>query len=130
MALETFTAYLANDKTHVVVRDTDPDLNVNFTAVLDGDFMSKSKYELLQLGLAWFTGKYVQEYANQKTVEAVAEVKDKIAQIDDAIDRSNKQYDRVEELLKVTTGTVNELIMSLMSEKEEADTDEPETEVN
>lgn len=130
MALETFTAYLANDKTHVVVRDTDPDLNVNFTAVLDGDFMSKSKTELLQLGLAWFTGKYVQEYANQKTVEAVVEVKDKIAQIDDAIDRSNKQYDRVEELLKVTTATVNELIMSLMSEEEEADTDEPETEVN
>lgn len=130
MALETFTAYLANDKTHVVVRDTDPDLNVNFTAVLDGDFMSKSKSELLQLGLAWFTGKYVQEYANQKTVEAVVEVKDKIAQIDDAIDRSNKQYDRVEELLKVTTGTVNELIMSLMSKEEEADTDEPETEVN
>lgn len=130
MALETFTAYLANDKTHVVVRDTDPDLNVNFTAVLDGDFMSKSKAELLQLGLAWFTGKYVQEYANQKTVEAVVEVKDKIAQIDDAIDRSNKQYDRVEELLKVTTATVNELIMSLMSEEKEADTDEPETEVN
>lgn len=129
MALETFTAYLANDKTHVVVRDTDPDLNVNFTAVLDGDFMSKSKAELLQLGLAWFTGKYVQEYANQKTVEAVVEVKDKIAQIDDAIDRSNKQYDRVEELLKVTTGTVNELIMSLMTEGE-ADADEPETEIN
>ncbi|MCI5871164.1 DUF1366 domain-containing protein [Streptococcus sp.] len=130
MTLEVFTPYLTDGKTHVVVRDTDPDLNVNFTAVLDGDFMSKSRAELLQLGLAWFTGKYVQEYANQKTVEAVANVKGKIAEIDDAIDRSNKQYDRVEELLKVTTATVNELIMSLMSEEEEADTDEPETEVN
>lgn len=130
MTLETFTAYLANDKTHVVVRDTDPDLNVNFTAVLDGDFMNKSKAELLQLGLAWFTGKYVQEYANQKTFESVAEVKDKIAEMDDAIERSNQQYERVEELLKFTTATVNELIMSLMSEEEEAVTDEPETEVN
>ncbi|CAM2758715.1 Protein of uncharacterised function (DUF1366) [Streptococcus acidominimus] len=130
MTLEVFTPYLTDGKTHVVVRDTDPDLNVNFTAVLDGDFMNKSKAELLQLGLSWFTGKYVQEYANQKTVEAVAEVKDKIAQIDDAIERSDKQYERVEELLKVTTGTVNELITSLMTEEEEAVTDEPETEIN
>ncbi|ESV55177.1 hypothetical protein SAG0136_08155 [Streptococcus agalactiae LMG 14747] len=87
MALETFTAYLANDKTHVVVRDTDPDLNVNFTAVLDGDFMSKSKSELLQLGLAWFTGKYVQEYSNQKTVEEVATIKDAVKKTEDIVAR-------------------------------------------
>ena len=56
----------------------------------------------------------------------------KIAELDNALERDNKQYDRVEELVKATTGTVNELIMSLMPEddEEEATEDEPETETN
>ena len=53
----------------------------------------------------------------------------KIAELDNALERANKQYDRVEELVKATTGTVNELIMSLMpDDEEEAKEDEPETE--
>lgn len=54
----------------------------------------------------------------------------KIAELDNALERANKQYDRVEELVKATTGTVNELIMSLMpdDEEEEATEDEPEEE--
>ena len=56
----------------------------------------------------------------------------KIAELDNALERDNKQYDRVEELVKATTGTVNELIMSLMpdDDEEEATEDEPETETN
>lgn len=120
MTLEVFTPYLTDGKTHVVVRDTDPDLNVNFTAVLDGDYMSKSKSELLQLGLSWFTGKYVQEYANQKTVEEVANVKDKIAEINASLERSDEQYERVEKMLKITTEMVNHFFMSMDTADEEA----------
>lgn len=110
--------------TQVILSNSD---GANVPVFLLAEDIDLSNSELLEKALEVI---YEENFPNRAENEKFNLIGQKIAEIDDAIDRSNKQYDRVEELLKVTTGTVNELIMSLMSEEEEADTDEPETEIN
>ena len=110
--------------TQVILSNSD---GANVPVFLLAKDIDLSNSELLEKALEVI---YEENFPNRAENEKFNLIGQKIAEIDDAIDRSNKQYDRVEELLKVTTGTVNELIMSLMSEEEEADTDEPETEIN
>ncbi|MGV3011831.1 DUF1366 domain-containing protein [Streptococcus thoraltensis] len=110
--------------TQVILSNSD---GANVPVFLLAKDIDLSNSELLEKALEVI---YEENFPNRAENEKFNLIGKKIAEIDDAIDRSNKQYERVEELLKVTTGTVNELIMSLMSEKEEADTDEPETEIN
>lgn len=110
--------------TQVILSNSD---GANVPVFLLAEDIDLSNSELLEKALEVI---YEENFPNRAENEKFNLIGQKIAEIDDAIDRSNKQYERVEELLKVTTGTVNELIMSLMSEEEEADTDEPETEIN
>lgn len=110
--------------TQVILSNSD---GANVPVFLLAKDIDLSNSELLEKALEVI---YEENFPNRAENEKFNLIGQKIAEIDDAIGRSDKQYDRVEELLKVTTGTVNELIMSLMSEEEEADTDEPETEIN
>ena len=110
--------------TQVILSNSD---GANVPVFLLAEDIDLSNSELLEKSLEVI---YEENFPNRAENEKFNLIGQKIAEIDNAIDRSNKQYERVEELLKVTTGTVNELIMSLMSEEEEADTDEPETEIN
>ncbi|MGV3027868.1 DUF1366 domain-containing protein [Streptococcus hyovaginalis] len=110
--------------TQVILSNSD---GANVPVFLLAEDIDLSNSELLEKALEVI---YEENFPNRAENEKFNLIGQKIAEIDDAIARSDKQYERVEELLKVTTGTVNELIMSLMSEEEEADTDEPETEVN
>ncbi|MGV3054849.1 DUF1366 domain-containing protein [Streptococcus hyovaginalis] len=110
--------------TQVILSNSD---GANVPVFLLAKDIDLSNSELLEKALEVI---YEENFPNRAENEKFNLIGQKIAEIDDAIARSDKQYERVEELLKVTTGTVNELIMSLMSEEEEADTNEPETEIN
>ena len=109
--------------TQVILSNSD---GANVPVFLLAEDIDLSNSELLEKALEVI---YEENFPNRAENEKFNLIGQKIAEIDDAIDRSNKQYERVEELLKVTTGTVNELIMSLMTE-EEATEGEPETEIN
>ncbi|MFU2180698.1 DUF1366 domain-containing protein [Streptococcus pluranimalium] len=110
--------------TQVILSNSD---GANVPVFLLAKDIDLSNSELLEKALEVI---YEENFPNRAENEKFNLIGQKIAEIDNAIERSDKQYERVEELLKVTTTTVNELIMSLMSEEEEAVTDEPETEVN
>lgn len=110
--------------TQVILSNSD---GANVPVFLLAKDIDLSNSELLEKALEVI---YEENFPNRAENEKFNLIGQKIAEIDDAIGRSDKQYERVEELLKVTTGTVNELIMSLMTGEEEAVTDEPETEVN
>lgn len=110
--------------TQVILSNSD---GANVPVFLLAKDIDLSNSELLKKALEVI---YEENFPNRAENEKFNLIGQKIAEIDDAIGRSDKQYERVEELLKVTTATVNELIMSLMTEEEEAVTDEPETEIN
>ena len=135
MAL-TAKSYVRDGKTHISIRETDPDINIFIDPVIDGEFDTLTNTEAVAKGLEWFVSKYIPEYATQLTNRKVEELNEVIKQSQSTIDelesslkRSDEQYERVENLLKLTTATVNNLVMSLMpDEEEEATEDEPETE--
>ncbi|MXQ48167.1 hypothetical protein GRB29_01885 [Streptococcus pneumoniae] len=135
MAL-TANSYVRNGKTHISIRETDPDINIFIDPVIDGEFDNLTNTEAVAKGLEWFASKYIPEYATQLTNRKVEELNEVIKQsqltideLESSLKRSDEQYERVENLLKLTTATVNNLVMSLMpDEEEEATEDEPETE--
>lgn len=137
MAL-TAKSYVRDGKTHISIRETDPDINIFIDPVIDGEFDTLTNTEAVAKGLEWFVSKYIPEYATQLNNRKVEELNEVIKQSQTTIDelessmkRSDEQYERVENLLKLTTATVNNLVMSLMpDDEEEATEDEPETEVN
>lgn len=136
MAL-TAKSYVRDGKTHISIRETDPDINIFIDPVIDGEFDTLTDTEAVAKGLEWFTSKYIPEYATQLTNRKVDELNEIIKQsqttiveLESSLKRSDEQYERVENLLKLTTATVNNLVMSLMpdDEEEEATEDEPEEE--
>lgn len=135
MAL-TANSYVRDGKTHISIRETDPDINIFIDPVIDGEFDNLTNTEAVAKGLEWFASKYIPEYATQLTNRKVEELNEVIKQSQTTIDelesslkRSDEQYERVENLLKLTTATVNNMVMSLMpDEEEEATEDEPKEE--
>lgn len=109
--------------TKVILSNSD---GANVPVFLSAEDIDLSNSELLERALEVI---YEKNFPNRAENEKFNLIGQKIAELDNALERANKQYDRVEELLKATTGTVNELIMSLMpDDEEEATEDEPETE--
>lgn len=106
-----------------------------YTEKVVGNHMDKTETELVELARE---AHFKSEYADRAMAESVQKIDEleqsikqnktlnaelrvqldfagkKIAQIDESLERSNEQYTRFEEMMKMTTAMVNELIESVM----------------
>lgn len=113
-----------------------------FTERIAGNHTDKSDSELVTLALEGF---FKTEFADKAMAESVQKIDEleqsikqnktlntellqqldfagaKIAQIDETLERSNTQYTRVEEMMKMTTAMVNELIASVIGTEEDVE---------
>ncbi|MGV3079057.1 DUF1366 domain-containing protein [Streptococcus sp. 32226D021BW] len=111
-----------------------------YTEKVVGNHMDKPESELVELARE---AHFKSEYADRAMAESVQKIDEleqsikqnktlnaelrvqldfagtKIAQIDESLERSNKQYTRVEEMMKMTTAMVNELIESVMGAEDD-----------
>ncbi|MFH6616102.1 hypothetical protein QE521_07090 [Streptococcus suis] len=110
-----------------------------YTEKVVGNHMDKPESELVELARE---AHFKSEYADRAMAESVQKIDEleqsikqnktlnaelreqldfagtKIAQIDESLERSNEQYTRFEEMMKMTTAMVNELIESVMGAEE------------
>ena len=84
--------------------------------VLPGDKTALSNQELFVLAMEQH---YQENFPNRAENEKFNLLGEKIAEIDAATARSKEQYANVEEMTKMTTAMVNELIASLMGGDED-----------
>ncbi|HFI0175518.1 TPA: hypothetical protein ACGOWO_002320 [Streptococcus suis] len=113
-----------------------------YTEKVVGNHMDKPESELVELARE---AHFKSEYADRAMAESVRKIDElevsikqnkalntelreqldfagtKIAQIDESLERSNTQYTRVEEMMKMTTAMVNELITSVMGTEEDVE---------
>ncbi|HEM6373107.1 TPA: hypothetical protein U2D20_002384, partial [Streptococcus suis] len=107
-----------------------------------GNHMDKPESELVELARE---AHFKSEYADRAMAESVQKIDEleqsikqnkmlnaelreqldfagtKIAQIDESLERSNEQYTRFEEMMKMTTAMVNELVASVMGTEEDVE---------
>ncbi|MCR4256925.1 hypothetical protein VMHJH2_00160 [Streptococcus uberis] len=97
-----------SNQTEIVVRETDPQVSLSFTAVVKGTVETAN---LKSKAIEWLVNKYVQTYDNQVTAQKVDEVKQSVdviketAQkaIDDvkqAVEETNKATEILKTLIK------------------------------
>lgn len=79
--------------------------------LLLGDKTALSNQELFELALEKH---YEENFPQRAENDKFGIIEGKIAEIDQATERSKEQYAKVEEMMKMTTAMVNELIVSLM----------------
>ena len=84
--------------------------------VLPGDKTELSNQELFELAMEEH---YQENFPNRAENEKFNTFDKKIAEIDAATARSKEQYEKVEEMIKITTAMVNELISTLQGEEDE-----------
>lgn len=89
--------------------------NSHVPILLPGDQTALGNQELFELALE----KHYQENFPQRAEnDKFGIIEGKIAEIDAATARSKEQYAKVEEMMKMTTAMVNELIVSLMDSED------------
>ena len=84
--------------------------------VLSGDKTDLSNQELFELAMEEH---YQENFPQRAENERFNILGEKIAEIDAATARSKEQYEKVEEMIKITTAMVNELISTLQGEEDE-----------
>ena len=84
--------------------------------LLGGDQTALSNQELFELAMEEH---YQENFPNRAENEKFNTFDKKIAEIDAATTRSKEQYEKVEEMIKITTAMVNELISTLQGEEDE-----------
>ncbi|HFR3774548.1 TPA: DUF1366 domain-containing protein [Streptococcus suis] len=113
-----------------------------YTEKVVGNHMDKTEAELVELARE---AHFKSEYADRAMAESVQKIDEleqsikqnktlnaelreqldfagtKIAQIDESLERSNEQYTRFEEMMKMTTAMVNELVASVMGTEEDVE---------
>ncbi|HFI0326210.1 TPA: hypothetical protein ACGO3U_001028 [Streptococcus suis] len=113
-----------------------------YTEKVVGNHMDKPESELVELARE---AHFKSEYADRAMAESVQKIDEleqsikqnktlnaelreqldfagtKIAQIDESLERSNEQYTRFEEMMKMTTAMVNELVASVMGTEEDVE---------
>lgn len=85
--------------------------NSHVPILLLGDKTALSNQELFELALEKH---YEENFPQRAENDKFGIIEGKIAEIDQATERSKEQYAKVEEMMKMTTAMVNELIASLM----------------
>lgn len=84
--------------------------------LLEGNLMELSNQELFERALEVI---YQENFPMRAENEKFNTFDKKIAEIDAATARSKEQYEKVEEMIKITTAMVNELISTLQGEEDE-----------
>lgn len=90
--------------------------NSHVPILLLGDKTALSNQELFELALEKH---YEENFPQRAENDKFGIIEGKIAEIDQATERSKEQYAKVEEMMKMTTAMVNELIVSLMDGEED-----------
>ncbi|OPX53788.1 DUF1366 domain-containing protein, partial [Oceanospirillum multiglobuliferum] len=90
--------------------------NSHVPILLLGDKTTLSNQELFDLAMEKFYQENFPQRAENEKFNLMAE---KIAQADEATDRMNKQYIKMEQFMKMMSQTINEAIMSIAAGKED-----------
>lgn len=91
----------------------------SYPVILPADQIELSNAELEVLALEVV---YQENFPLRAETEKFNTMGQKIAQIDNAIERSDKQYQKMEQFMKTVSQTVNETLMSITSGKENVET--------
>ena len=102
----TARAVYQNNQTIINVKENDVSKNVFFDVTVDGDRTTESEKTLVALAIEAFAQQYIQEYATQLTNA-------KIAEMNQTIEASKAQQAKMEEMMKLTSGMLNEIIESM-----------------
>lgn len=90
--------------------------NSHVPILLPGDQTALGNQELFELALEKHYQENFPQRAENEKFNLMAE---KIAQADEATDRMNKQYIKMEQFMKMMSQTINEAIMSIAAGKED-----------
>lgn len=104
-------------RTRVVLKNED---GAYYPVFFDADAINKPDSELLQMA---FDVNYQKNSSGRAEDERFNLMGTKVAEIDDAIEASKAQQAKMEEMMKLTSATLNEIIAGLSEEV----TDEPTT---
>lgn len=105
MTLTTRAVY-QNNQTIINVKENDVSKNVFFDVTVDGDKTKESEATLVALAIEAFAQRYIPQYATQLTNA-------KITELNQTIETSKAQQAKIEEMMKLTSGTLNEIIASM-----------------
>jgi hypothetical protein len=83
--------------------------------LLLGDKTALSNQELFDMAMEKH---YEENFPQRAENHKFGIIEGKIAEIDQATSRSKEQYDKVEQMMQLTTSMVNELIVSLMDSED------------
>ena len=83
--------------------------------LLLGDKTALSNQELFDMAMEKH---YEENFPQRAENHKFSIIEGKIAEIDQATSRSKEQYDKVEQMMQLTTSMVNELIVSLMDSED------------
>lgn len=103
-------------RTRVVLTNDD---GAYYPIFFDPEAIEKSDAELYQMALDVVYQKNAYQRAEDERFNLMGT---KIAQLDEAKDRADKQYQKMEQFMKTVSQTVNEAIMSLAVGKENVET--------
>lgn len=102
----TARAIYQNNETIINVKENDVSKNVFFDVAVDGDKTKESEATLVALAIEAFAQQYIPQYATQLTNA-------KIAEMNQTIEDSKAQQVKMEEMIKLTSGMLNEIITSM-----------------
>ncbi|MRY60402.1 DUF1366 domain-containing protein [Parabacteroides distasonis] len=102
----TARAIYQNNQTIINVKENDVSKNVFFDVTVDGDRTKESEATLVALAIEAFAQQYIPQYATQLTNA-------KITELNQTIETSKAQQAKTEEMMKLTSGMLNEIIASM-----------------
>lgn len=99
-----------SNQTEIVVRETDPQVSLSFTAIVKGTVETA---DLKSKAIEWLVNKYVQTYDNQVTSQKVDEVKQAIDSIKDTAEKAMSEVKQAVDETNKTTAIIKTLIKSV-----------------
>ena len=106
----TASAFYQNNQTIINVKENDVSKNVFFDVIVDGDKTKESEATLVALAIEAFAQQYIPQYATQLTNA-------KITELNQTIETSKAKQAKMEEMMKLISGTLNEIIASMSVRK-------------
>lgn len=108
-------AYHQDGKTHITVRESDPETFFVCNPIVDGDFSKASNAELVNLALDWISKKYINEYEVIKSSEKIKGLEQAIEQYEKLIQKASLTIAKTKEQMEEQQQTSTTAQMTLMS---------------
>lgn len=99
-----------SNQTEIVVRETDPQVSLSFTAIVKGIVETA---DLESKAIEWLVNKYVQTYDNQVTSQKVDEIKQAIDSIKFTTEKAMSEVKQAVDETNKTTAIIKTLIKSV-----------------